>query len=215
MHLVLFDIDGTLVDSENYETELYSEAIEEILDTPFERDWIRYRNVTDSGILDEIIDKSGINADRRKIHERVKANFVEKITRHFDDNPTAVQEISGAKPLLDKLCAERSCAVAIATGGWEETARLKLTGIGVDVDSIPLATGSDAISRIEIMQIAERRAVNGRTPQTKTYFGDRIWDKLASEALGYQFIAVGNAVSHSTQFPDLQAHEEIFRQLGI
>jgi beta-phosphoglucomutase-like phosphatase (HAD superfamily) len=215
MHLILFDIDGTLVDSARYETKLYSEAIAEVLVTPFETDWSRYTNVTDGGILDEIIDKSGTDLDRNEIHNRVKAIFVKKTQSHFIDNPSAIREIRGAKMLINKLRLEQSCSIAIATGCWEETARLKLAGIRVDLDGIPLATCSDAMSRIEIMQIAEARALKGKTPLKKTYFGDRIWDKLASEALGYDFIAVGDAVTHSAVFRDLEAHEEIFRQLGI
>ena len=215
MHLVLFDIDGTLVDSSDYETRLYSEAIEEVLDTPFERDWSRYRNVTDGGILDEIVETNGLTNKRDDIHTRVRARFVEKTKHYFQDNPAAVREIPGAKSLVERLSSRRSCVVAIATGGWEETARLKLSSIGVDSDSIPLASGSDATSRVEIMTIAEKRALGDARPHTRTYFGDAIWDKLASESLGFNFVAVGNSISHSTQFSDLRAHEEILDQLGI
>ncbi len=215
MHLVLFDIDGTLVDSSDYETRLYSDAIAEVIDTPFERDWRRYRNVTDGGILDEIIEGCGLTGERYDIHSRVKENFIEKTKQHFANYPASVKEIPGAKFLFDGLCAHCLCTVAIATGGWEETARLKLSGIGVDTDRIPLASGSDSTSRKEIMKIAEKSALGDTRPMTKTYFGDAIWDKLASESLGFDFVAVGNNVSHVTQFPDLQAHEEIFKHLGI
>lgn len=215
MHLILFDIDGTLVDSADYETQLYSDAVVEVLDTPFERDWSRYRHVTDSGILNEIIERSGLTVDRHDVHARVKSIFVEKTKRYLTDNPGAVKEIPGAKSLVHKISSHPSCVVAIATGGWEETARLKLSGIGIDFSRIPLASSSDAMSRVEIMKIAEQRALNGTRPDKKTYFGDAVWDKLASESLGYDFIAVGSAVSHSAQFDDLQAHEEIFDQLGI
>ena len=83
MHLILFDIDGTLVDSADYESELYSQAIAEVLPMSFERDWSRYRNVTDSGILDEIIDASDTESDRNDIHRRVKEIFIQKTKRHF------------------------------------------------------------------------------------------------------------------------------------
>jgi hypothetical protein len=65
------------------------------------------------------------------------------------------------------------------------------------------------------MRIAEARALDGKMPLKRTYFGDGVWDKRASEILGFDFIAVGNAVSHSTVFTDLRAHEDIFRQLGL
>ncbi len=78
MHLILFDIDGTLVDSADYESELYSQSIAEVLPEPFDRDWSRYRNVTDSGILDEIIDAGDTESDRNDIHRRVKEIFIRK-----------------------------------------------------------------------------------------------------------------------------------------
>lgn len=215
MHLILFDIDGTLVDSSGYETPLYSDAVSEVLDIPFERDWGRYKHVTDGGILDEIMEGSGLALDRQDVQARVQSGFVRRTKRYVADNPDAVKEIPGAKALVHKLCADPSCAVAIATGGWEETARLKLSGIGIDVTRIPLASSSDATSRVEIMKIAEQRALNGARSNKKTYFGDAIWDKSASESLGYDFVAVGSTVSHPVRFEDLRDHEKIFKQLGL
>jgi beta-phosphoglucomutase-like phosphatase (HAD superfamily) len=60
MHLVVFDIDGTLVDSGSFETELYVRAIKTVLQIVIEDDWNHYRNVTDGGILDQAIADNGI-----------------------------------------------------------------------------------------------------------------------------------------------------------
>jgi len=178
-------------------------------------DWSQYQHVTDGGILDQILKINGILKDRVKIHARVKKRFVSETKRHFSHCPESVKEIPGAKNLIERLRSNDSCALAIATGGWDETARLKLRGIGIELDGLVLATGSDAISRIEIMRIAESRALDGITVQNRTYFGDRIWDKQASEHLGYNFIAVGDEIEHQTAFRDLRPHAAIFRQLGL
>jgi hypothetical protein len=65
------------------------------------------------------------------------------------------------------------------------------------------------------MRLAEQRAVSVEPFSRKTYFGDGAWDKRASEALGYDFIAVGRNVKHSTVFDDLSDHEAILEKLGV
>ncbi len=215
MHLVVFDIDGTLVDSGEYESELYAQAIKDILGFQVDDDWSRYRHVTDSGILDQVIKNNSLDEDRDKIHKRVKKRFIDLTKNHFASRPDSLKEIPGARILIEKLKAKDSCVLAIATGGWEETARMKLGGIGVELDGVALATASDATSRVEIMQMAEARVLDGGTVIRKTYFGDRIWDKQASEHLEYHFIAVGNAVEHQTRFRDLLSHAAILAQLGV
>ena len=78
-----------------------------------------------------------------------------------------------------------------------------------------LATGSDATSRVAIIEIAQARALDGDTATRKTYFGDGPWDKKASQALNYDFIAIGGRVEHPVNFPDLSSHEAIYEALGI
>ena len=86
--------------------------------------------------------------------------------------------------------------VAIATGGWAETALIKLAAIGVNLDGIGFASSSDAHQRTKIMDLAAQRALRGVVPTTRTYLGDGAWDQRASAELGYRFIAIGRALDH-------------------
>ena len=92
--------------------------------------------------------------------------------------------------------------VAVATGGWRETAAMKLRAIGLDPEALHLSSASDAIRRIEIMQIAEQRAMAGTRADRKFYFGNGPWDKEASLKLGWEFIGIGMNVEHSERFDD-------------
>ena len=215
MHLVVFDIDGTLVDSDKFEVELYVRAVKTVLGIIIDDNWGRYRNVTDGGILDQIIEENDVDGDRGAIHQRVKDEFVSLTKRHLNRHPDALKEIVGAKALIEQLKSKESVILAIATGGWEETARLKLRGVGIDLDQIAIATGSDAINRVAIIQTAEARALGGAIATKKTYFGDGVWDKHASQELDYDFIAIGDSVEHHVKFRDLSSHEAIFEQLGV
>lgn len=210
----MFDIDGTLVDSTGFDSELYAEAVESELGFAIDRDWNHYEHVSDSGILDELLRKGGRDADlRAEIAARVQRHFVARVREHLVANPATVREIAGARRLIERLRMHSGLRVAVATGGWEESARLKLAHVGIDADALAFASGSDARARTAIMRIAEQRALRGARLSRATYFGDGPWDRRASEELGYEFVAVGNGVPHRVRYADLQDLDAILAQL--
>ena len=215
MHLVVFDIDGTLVDSYGFDAELYTDAVRRVLGINIDTDWARYTNATDSGILDQVIEETGVEGDRETIQERVQCEFTRLTDAYIKQNARGFKEIPGARAFIEHLEQIEDVALAIATGGWESTAKLKLRAIGLDPHQFALATASDAISRTEIIGIAAYRSLRGIKAARKTYFGDGLWDKRASEALGYEFIGVGNRVDHHATFLDYRNVEAIRTHLGV
>lgn len=215
MHLITFDIDGTLVDSQDFDSHLYAESIHKVLSINIDSDWRKYKQVTDSGILDQIIQENNLHHSHADIHIKVRRCFVKKTKDYISTLSGSLTEIPGAKKLIEVLQSKKEVALAIATGGWAETARMKLQAIGMNPDGFPIATASDSSNRIEIMKIAERRALNGKTAHRKTYFGDGEWDKMASKQLNYQFIAVGSRVEHKFKIIDFRNPAAIFARLGV
>ncbi len=92
---------------------------------------------------------------------------------------------------------------------------MKLRAIGLDPDSLSLASASDAESRVEIMQVAETRALAGRAVDRKTYFGNRPWDREASRQLGWHFIGIGPDVKHSSRLDDFLDQKAIAQALRL
>ena len=213
--LVVFDIDGTLIDSEAYDASLFKQAIRDVLNIEICDNWSSYRHVTDGGILDEIIDTHGITDNRNTVHDEVKKLFFELNERYLSERPGALREIPGAKDFLTQLENKESVRVAIATGGWEETAVMKLEGVGINTGDLVIVSSSDAHCRTEIIKLAENRALAGRNAVKKTYFGDGVWDKQACEELDYDFVAIGANVDHRTRFADYLSPDEIFVHLGL
>ena len=215
MHLVTFDLDGTLADSAAFDGELYVEAVRSVLGVDIEADWTGYRHQTDSGILNEIIDRSAANADRSSLHSAVRRHFTDLVHDYVAARGGVIPEIPGAIQFVSCLMKHPNVRLAVATGGWKETALIKLRAIGLDPLRLPLASSSDAISKVDIMRIAERRALPNENAKRKTYFGDSRYDKEASLELGYDFIAIGENVDHHLRYPNFLDAESILDDLGL
>ena len=213
MHLVMFDIDGTLVDSAGFEGDFYAEAVHSVLRLPVDRNWDVYEHVSDSGILGQLLREAELDGDHAELAARVQESFVANVSAYLTDNPSALREIAGAKHLVERLLALPGVRVAVATGGWQETARLKLRLVGIDAERLAFASSSDAQARTEIMQLAAQRAMRGTPFRRATYFGDGPWDRRASRQLGYNFIAIGRAVAHDVVYDDLRDTDAILARL--
>ena len=211
----MFDIDGTLVDSNKFDEICYLKAAEIVLGKTISSNWNDYSNTTDTGILDEVINIYKIPGDRNQIYQDFKDVFVKLISDFIFNNPNSICEIKGASRFIQKLKAHREVRIAIATGGFEESAKLKLNAAGVNTQGCAFASSSDHFSRTDIMKFSESRVNDCPTFESKTYFGDAEWDKKASELLGYRFVLVGNRFSWSDQINDFQNSKPIFSMLNL
>lgn len=214
MHVICFDIDGTLVSSEGFDGKLYEETIRDLLGVELRSELSQYENVSDSGILAEVLERVHDADERARLALEVQAAFVDRTKNFVADNPHLIREVPGAVALVEVLRKSPDVTVCIATGGWAETAALKLRSIGLDPSSLAMATSSDAMRRTEIMRLAESRATQALVTR-RTYFGDGVWDKRAAAEIGYDFIAVGEGVDHHVGFADLQDIDAIVRELGV
>ncbi|MCY3969558.1 MAG: haloacid dehalogenase-like hydrolase [Acidobacteria bacterium] len=215
MHLVVFDVDGTLVESDEFDGILYARAVREVLDIDVDDDWSGYRHVTDSGILEEILDRHGIEGDHSATHALVRKTFAALVRDDLARRNGRLPEIPGAAAFVNRLVAHPEVSVGVATGGWRETAAMKLRAIGLDPGTLHFASGSDAIRRTEIMRMAERRALAGGSGDRKTYFGNQPWDREASLSLGWNFVGIGSSVRHHIRFCDYLDYESIEVVLGL
>lgn len=188
MQAIIFDIDGTLIESMSVDTDLYFSAVRQVLGhVEVRRDLQDYEHVTDSGILAQLLEDNGRDYDSDVV-SRIQAIFVDSIQQHINTSGP-FPAIDGALQFFERALSANNTGVAIATGGWRRSAALKLASAGFPVDGIPLVTADDSHSRIEIMRTA--LAGIGRRCESITYYGDAEWDLRACDALGWNFVAVG------------------------
>lgn len=206
----MFDIDGTLIQSYDLDSDCYIDAVKEVTGISINSDWVSYEHVTDSGILDEIIRTHQLK-DALTIEKSVKQAFINKLKQAI--NKSAIKPVAGSPEFITHLQSMNNVVISLATGGWYESAVLKLNSAGIDVSQLPIASANDHISRTEIMNIAVRRTK--AESYTCTYFGDGVWDKKACEQLGFDFVLVGNKVNHTPQISNYTSTNHILNCIGL
>ena len=102
-HLVVFDIDGTLVDSTGFDSSLYVDALRDVLEYEASFDWSAFPHVTDAGLLDECMRRRGLSDPDASLRREFQARFIESVRTYIDANPGQVREIPGARAMFDSL----------------------------------------------------------------------------------------------------------------
>jgi phosphoglycolate phosphatase-like HAD superfamily hydrolase len=195
MHLVVFDVDGTLTDSSEVEDECVWQAAREVLRLPNDHSpWVDdLRHVTDLCKVSQHCEKRF----GRPITGAEVDLVLKRLVQLLQDSPAArnsnLSQIAGASEALSRVSATRGFAVAIATGCFLSLAEFKLRSAGLFDASVPLAGSENALSREEIMLNAARQAAQKHKVEFSdfTYVGDGIWDVKAARNLGWNFIGVG------------------------
>ena len=195
MKLAIFDIDGTLTNTNSVDNECFLKALSEAhAITEINTDWATYPHTTDSGITLHIFqEKFGRSPDETEL-AKFKSCFVNMLSEQYQSNSSSFAEIAGASNALDKLKRESDWAVAIATGCWRESALLKLRAAKIDIDGIPVAYAEDGLSREEILQVAVSQSLK---QYSLTSFGkivsigDGLWDVRTARRLSFTFLGVG------------------------
>ena len=184
---IIFDLDGTLVDSYDLDERLYRKAVWSVLpEVTFRNSWHDYRHSTDSGVLMEILKDYGL--PMAEYYQPVRRRFGELFVSHFQSGNHCTP-IPGVSDLLSKLRQNSELQIGIATGGWGHTATMKIKASGLFDGDIPVASADDAQSRTEIMQICAKK-MNSLISEFH-YVGDAEWDLRAADRLGWRFVGVG------------------------
>ena len=197
MIATIFDIDGTLVDSFGFDDACYISAIREVLgEVHIHDDWSKYKNVTDTGSLRQIMEENRIQ-EKDQIKE-VRTRFGELIRQYLQSGGKCCPK-AGAIDLIDKLLTSDGYAVGFATGGWEHTAKMKLQHAGFNLRHTVLTSSDDGDERVTIMKkclLALKKSYFHRI----VYVGDAEWDMQATQELGWHFIGIGARLKGKCEF---------------
>jgi len=222
MHLVMFDIDGTLTETMKVDEECFVRSCEDVFGfADIDTDWSHYPHTTDSGVFHDVFTSRVGRSPTEQDVSRFRQHFIQLLAAASSQSPFA--PVAGANKLLSRLAQGGSHRVSLATGGWRDSARLKMASAGMCFDDHPTATADDALDRESIMALSKQRAAEryGESFACSVYVGDEVWDARACRSVGVPFIGIG-AGSRATRlsaegavrvFPDLSDADIFLRSV--
>jgi len=201
MPIALFDIDGTLTASNEIDSACRAQAFLDIFRFPLNTNWNDYEHVTDRGIATQALQEHGGEVTEHAL-SLDRARCVQLLTERM----TKLDEIPGAGAFLAQLLAH-DWRIALCTGAWGDSARLKLLRAGLPTD-LPLASCDDDISREAILRRGV--ALVGGEDDFIISFGDAPWDVRAAASLGVPFIGIGRRSGAADAFDDYRDTAALF-----
>ena len=208
-HLVLFDIDGTILHSGGAGRDAMEYALATVFGTAGDSA-MRYDGKTDKQIVRESMRAAGITEAEIDAHmEQVVSLYVATLPSRLGDPERHVGMYPGVAELIDAVHARDDTVLGLLTGNVEPGARLKLGAVGLDFDQFRInAFGSDHEIRGELPAIAHQRmqdafgiTLGGRDV---VVIGDTPADISCGRELGARAIAVATG---SYSVDDLKAHD--------
>jgi phosphoglycolate phosphatase len=159
MRLVLFDIDGTLLNSSGMGRAAMQRALSEVFGSSGDPAY-RYGGKTDKQIVRDLMRGEGYSDEH--IDSRMNALielYLEGLHTGAASKLYHVRALDGVVELLDALEPRKDIVLGLLTGNVEAGARAKLTAAGLDPDRFRVnAFGSDHEHRPQLPAIAQRRA---------------------------------------------------------
>ena len=106
---------------------------------------------------------------------------------------TANPPVPGALRLLKELSAQPDVSVAIATGSWNASAKVKLQALGISSADYLLVCSDMHATKPEILRetVRQSKVEAGIDAFDKIiYIGDRVYDFESAQKIGIEFIGV-------------------------
>jgi phosphoglycolate phosphatase len=221
--LLLFDIDGTLIDGAGAGRLAMDQAFLRAFGVPVSSQGLETAGRTDRAILQDMAERAGI-----RLHPVAWARLLEEYVAVLDK---ALAErrallLPGAGELVRTLARDPRCRLAVATGNIERGARIKLRHFGLN-EYFPVGGfGDDAEERPAVVATALREASRhygvAFAPQDCVVIGDSPRDVQAARELGMRAMGVGTGragraalaeARPDVLFPDLVDVRRIVRWL--
>jgi phosphoglycolate phosphatase-like HAD superfamily hydrolase len=192
--LVLWDIDGTLVDSARLGLEAFYEAFEQVTGSQ-PRDMVPFAGRTDLEIAHDMLEDAGVPATDELL-ERFEEALVEAMAARHEELARRGRAMPGVREALERLHGEPDVVQSLLTGNVERNALVKLSAFGLAryVDFAAGAYGSDHRVRGELVAIARDRAEKRHglrlDPRDVVLVGDTPLDIAAAREGGARAVGV-------------------------
>ncbi len=193
MKLVLFDIDGTLVDCGGQTRQPFGDALEAVFGTRGDLPGYDFSGKTDPRIVLDLMTAAGVPAARVLDRlDAVRDHYLDRFARTLE--PARVRLLPAVVERLRQLAARADVVLGLLTGNWERGARIKLGSHRLEEYFRFGAFGDGRLDRDELPPVAWERAqaAVGRrfTPAETLIVGDSPLDVACARAHGIRCLAV-------------------------
>jgi phosphoglycolate phosphatase-like HAD superfamily hydrolase len=197
LHLVLFDIDGTLIRGQGMGGRALARAFAEVLEVPdaasaYPR--VTFNGRSDPAIIADLAVELGVEAGRLAARRR---DLHESYLRHLVDTVAEAegkQVLPGVRDAVETLAGLPGVRQGLLTGNVEEGARRKLDPFDLNRFFAFGGFGDDTHDRREIAARAhargEEHAGTAVPPARVAVVGDTVHDVAAARAHGFLAVAV-------------------------
>jgi phosphoglycolate phosphatase-like HAD superfamily hydrolase len=195
--LILFDVDGTLVDTQGAGRRAMERACAALFGVDgvaTKAAGVEFAGRTDPRIIEAVVEAIGIARERYlSRREELHRRFLSELGAQMRRSVPGRRVLPGVLPLLGAL-RERGAWLGLVTGNLEEGARAKLEPFGLNPIFPAGGFSSDHPDRREIARIAWRRlsdlAATEFPPSRVTVVGDTEHDVDCARANGFRAVAV-------------------------
>ena len=193
MRLILFDIDGTLLECGPQVRPILTDVLMEVFGRIGNIDRYDLSGRTDPRIALDLLMEAGLS--EQEILPRlpeVRAKYAVSLEERLDSG--RMRLLPGVAEHLEALAQRDDVVLGLVTGNWEPGARTKLSRFDLNRYFGFGAFGCDAVDRADLPPVALERAdrILGRRfrPEETLIVGDTIHDVACAKAHGIPVLAV-------------------------
>jgi phosphoglycolate phosphatase-like HAD superfamily hydrolase len=201
--ILLFDIDGTLLEPAGIGRLCYRRALEDVLGHSISTDHVEMAGRTDWQILNDLLTYAGLDENQIK-HHRIAV--FDSLARHIATAaPTSkIHSLPGVLPLMDRLALDERFLLGLVTGNSRGVVAHKLQAVGIDPGMFVVgAFGDDHLDRNALPALALYRLSqmlgNQISPESVLVIGDTPYDIACARHSGLKVMCVATGVFDSNE----------------
>lgn len=223
--VVLFDIDGTLLDMRGAGRKSFVKALEHVFGWKDDLAYINFAGNTDLNVLQQVMSHKKC----RMTAEQIRC-FFERVPLELEREARQADLIlyPGVDRLLQRLALDRRVLLGLVTGNIQACARIKLQQFNLHGHFVLGAYGDQFADRLEIaahaLRQVEQHLPSGGGVRAVFLVGDTPYDIAAARRIGAVAVAVATgkfdrpaleAAGADVVLPDLSDTDAVWELFGL